>query len=292
VSVGSILEGAFRILRARPGAVLIWMIIYLALSVAMSFATVAMIKGQVDARAAGASEASASWSLISQGMALSVVALLVTMIVCAAVLRAVLRPGEGGPGALRLGMDEVRLFLLALLYMVGTFIALFVIGIFAAILAGTAGTGAALLVMGGVTLALGAFFYTKLSLSFPLTLMRKRFVVGEAWNLTRDRFWTLFTAYLVLFLLLLALSLLAALVTEREYFAAIFQGGFDSERAQQADVHEYEALSQGVIDSTIFLRWASDAVLGALSAALFGAANATAVKELTFQEEGLRDTFA
>jgi len=33
-------------------------------------------------------------------------------------------------------------------------------------------------------------------------------------------------------------------------------------------------------------------VLGGLGAALFGAANATAVKELTFDEEGLSDTFA
>ena len=47
-----------------------------------------------------------------------------------------------------------------------------------------------------------AWFYVKLSLSFPLTLLRRRFVIGEAWTLTKGRFWTLFGAYFMIFVIM------------------------------------------------------------------------------------------
>jgi hypothetical protein len=292
MTVGSIAESAFRLLRERPGAVLIWMIISLATSVATSYAFVAITDVQAAAMMAGQSEASAVAAALPQTLLLGVVTLMVSMVVCAAVLRAALRPDEGGPGALRLGMDEVRLFLLALLYIVLFLIGTAIVAIPAALMIGPAGSQATTLVVVALTLALGSYFYTKLSLSFPLTLIRKRFVIGEAWTLTNGRFWTLFAVYLIFFLILFGLSMLAALATDHEYFAALFQGGFDSEQAKQAAMHEYQVLSQGSPDGTLMLRWASDAVLGGLSAALFGGASAAAVKQLSVDHEGLSETFS
>jgi hypothetical protein len=125
-----------------------------------------------------------------------------------------------------------------------------------------------------------------------MTLMRKRFVIGEAWTLTNGRFWTLLAVYLIFFLALFGLSMLAALVTEREYFSAIFQSGVDSEQARQAVAHEYRVLSQGGPDATIILQWVCNAVLGGLGAALFGGASAAAVKQLSVDQESLSETFA
>jgi hypothetical protein len=160
MTVGSIVEGAFRLLRERPAAVLIWMLIYLGISVATSYAMVAITDVQIAAMMAGDSETAAVAATLPHTMLLGVVTLMVTMVICAAVLRAALRPAEGGPGALRLGMDEVRLFLLALLYIVLFTIVLFVIGFILVLLMTPAGPEAAVLAGGVLTIALGAYFYT------------------------------------------------------------------------------------------------------------------------------------
>lgn len=297
MTVGSIIEGAFRLLRERPGAFLVWTLIYLAIDIGSSFATVAIMDGQVEALAAGtASETSVAWSILGQFMLVNLVTLMVAMVVYAATQRAVLRPEEGGLASLRLGMDEVRLFLLALLYVVLFYVALFVMGIvFAMIVGGFAPRGnvtTAVVLFVILSAIPCAFFYVKLSLSFPLTLMRGRFVIGEAWNLSTGRFWTLFGAYLIIFVIIIALSLGVGLVTQHEYFAAIFQGGVNSKRAQQAALREYMQLRSEGVDATIVLQWVASAVLGALGVALWGGAAATAAYELTVDREGLARTFS
>lgn len=296
MTVGSIIEGAFRLLKERPGAFLIWTLVYLAIAIGTSFAMAAIFDGQIEAAGAGASEPSLAWSLLRQIVLLNIVTLMVVMVVYTATLRAVLRPHEGGPAALRLGMDEVRLFLLALLYIVLFYVALFVMGIIFAIMAGGIvgrdNMASGLLLFVAVVAIFCAFFYVKLSLGFPLTLIRGRFAIGEAWNLTSGRFWTLFAAYLIIFLIMLGLSLLIGLATQQEYFAALFEGGFNSERTQQAALREYRQLRSGGVDATILLDWVASAVLGALGVALWGGAAATAALELTGDQQGLAETFS
>ena len=220
---------------------------------------------------------------------------MVSTIIYAAVQRAIIHPGEGGPGWLKLGMDEVRLFLLLLLYLivfiVGFVIITFILGAF---MAGS-GPGSAwtiAIVLLAFCFIVCSYFGTKLSLTFPLTLKERSFAIGEGWSLTNGRFWTLYGTYCIIFLILTVIGVGTALLLRPEYFSAVFQYGLNSQEAQQASVLEYQELMSGNVDWRTIVGWLVTAVQGALTYALVGGAAATAVQELTADAEGLSDTFS
>lgn len=295
MTVGAIIDGAFRLLRERPGALFIWFLIYLLIGIGSSFATVWIVDGQIAAVADGASEASARGTILLQGILVGLVGLLFMTIVYAAMLRAVLRTDEGGPGFLKIGMDEARLYFLSLLFAV-----IFGIGLFF----GTLAFGFALgngspevqqigMIVYLVVLAVATgYFFTRLSLSLPLSFLQRRFEVGDAWDLTKGHFWTLLAAYLIIFLISFAVSLIASLITDHEYFAAIFQTGFTSAEADQAALRDFYMLRSGVIDVMVIVRWVVEGALGASALALFAGAAATATQELVADKERLDQTFS
>ena len=229
MNVGSILGGAFSLIRERPGAMAVWGLIYLATEVVLGLGTSSLLGSGINMVG--------TWSLI---LLLNFALFLVVMVLYTAIQRAVLRPGDGGFASLRLGMDEVRAILLMIFYVVLFYIGLIFLGVVMVLFVGaTANTGSVatmwfMLVIQLIGLfCLLAWFYVKLSLSFPLTLLRRRFVMGEAWTLSMGRFWTLFGAYFVIFVIVFVLSLVIGLLTQQEYFSAVLQGGFNSESAQQ-----------------------------------------------------------
>jgi hypothetical protein len=288
MNVGSILGGAFALIRERPGAVAVWGLIYLAADVVLGLGTSALLGSGINMVG--------TWSLI---FLLNFVLFLVVMVLYTAIQRAVLRPGEPGFASLRLGMDEVRAILLMIFYVVLFYIGLIFLGVVMVLFVGaTVNTGSVATVWFMVVIQLVAlfcliaWFYVKLSLSFPLTLLRRRFVMGEAWTLSRGRFWTLFGAYFTIFMITFALSLVVGLLTQQEYFSAAFQSGFNSESAQQAAVRQYDRLNSGGIDAMTMLNWVLSAALGTLSLTLLGGATATAARELSGDLEGLTDTFS
>lgn len=288
MNVGSILEGALSLIKERPGAVAVWGLIYLATDVVLGFGTSALLGANIDAIGA-----------LSLILVLNFVLFLVVMVLYTAVQRAVLRPGERGFASLRLGMDEVRAILLMIFYVVLLYVGLIFLGVVMVLLVGaTASTGSLatvwlMFVLQFIALlCLLTWFYVKLSLSFPLTLLRRRFVMGEAWSLSRGRFWTLFGAYFVIFVIMFVLSAVVGLLTQQEYFSAILQGGFNSESAQQAAVRQYDRLSAGGIDGMTMLNWVLSAALGTIGLTLLGGATATAARELSGDVEGLTDTFS
>lgn len=295
MGVGDIIEGGFRLLRQRPGSFLIWVFLYLLIGIGSSFAMVWMIDGQVAAAAAGATEVDVRAAIILQSLLFGIVSMLFVTIVYAAMLRAILRPEEGGPGFLRIGKDEARMFFLSLLYAIIFGIGWFFVTLGVGIAVGNGSVEdqqTALIIYLVVAVVVCSYFFTRLSLSFPLTFLRRRFEVGDAWDLTRGRFWTLLAAYLVLGLIIVAVSVAASLATELEYFTASFQSGFDSARADQAALHDYYMLSAGTIDAMVIVRWVVQAVLGAFSLSLLAGAAATATQELVADKERLDDTFS
>lgn len=292
MTIGSLLNGGFRLIREHPGAMLIWTIIQLAVAIATSFATMAILQAGVDATLSGESVQSVQLNAALQSMLVGLVGLAISTIVYAAVQRAILRPDEGGPGWLRLGMDEVRLFLLLLLCLLIFLVSALVVGLFlGAVLAG-AGVATATLVTYVVVGIAGAFFGTRVSLIFPLTLKRSAFAVGDGTSLSRGHFWTLFGAYFIVFLIMLAIGLANLAVTQPEYLSAIFQHGFGSVEEQQASLMDYQRLMTGTIDAPLIIGWVLTAVSGAISCALLGGAAATAVQQLTTDEPGLSETFS
>lgn len=292
MTISSLLEGGFRLIRERPGAMLIWMVIQLVAAVATSFGTAAILQGGVDATLGGDSAQSVQLTAALQYLLLGLAGLVVSTILYAAVQRAILRPDEGGPGWLKLGMDEVRLFLILLLFLFIFLVSALVVGLFLVRVLAGAGPEVATLVTYLVVGVAGAFFATKVSLTFPLTLKRGAFAIGAGTSLTRGRFWTLFGTYLIIFMILLILGIANVAVTQQEYLAAIFQHGFGSFEEQQASLLEYQKIMSGTIDAPVIIGWLLSAVEGAVGCALWGGAAATAVQQLTADETGLRETFS
>lgn len=292
MTVGSLLNGGFRLIRERPGAMLIWTVLQLAIAVGTSFATMAILRAGVDAALSGESQQSVQLTAAGESFLVALVGLAISTLAYAAVQRAILRPGEGGPGWLRLGMDEVRLFLLFLLCLVIFLISALVVGLFLGAILSGAGAGTAALVTYVILGIGGGFFGTKVSLMFPLTLQRGAFAVGDGTRLSQGHFWTLFGAYFIVFLIMLGIGILNLAVTQPDYLSAIFQHGFGSIEEQQASLLEYQKLMSGTVDTPLMIGWVLSAVSGAISCALLGGAAATAVQQLTGDESGLRETFS
>lgn len=292
MTIGSLLEGGFRLIKERPGAMLIWTVIQLAMTIATSFWMASLVQGLFDAALRGESLQAAQLSFATQTLLVAFAGYIVSTILYAAVQRAIIYPAEGGPGWLRLGMDEIRFFLLLVLYSiifgVGLLIAGLIVGLF---LVGAGPQVVSLMII--VLVFVGcSYFATKLSLSFPLTLKERTFVIGEGWRLSNGRFWTLFGAYFIIFLIMMAVGIASSLVTEPEYLSAAVRHGFSSPQADQASLLQFQKLAAGTVDAPIIIGWVLTALQGAIGAALLGGAAATAVQQLTVDEEGLSDTFS
>ncbi|WP_294257147.1 hypothetical protein [uncultured Sphingomonas sp.] len=215
--VGSILGGAFRLLRQHPLSVLVWAILYLVGVFAIGLLRI-LIAPADPANIAGAIGA----GLLSQGLALALVAVLVT-----AATRATLHPYKRGACYLRLGANELRVFALLVLLTIATLVVTFLLTLANGLLLGLLGwlvpatatgwLGAALLL---AELAGLIFVQVRLSIALPLTYLYETITVDEAWAQSRGHFWSIFGAFALLGLLialaglvLLALFFLPILAT-------------------------------------------------------------------------------
>jgi hypothetical protein len=229
------LEG-FRIAREKPLAILGWAVVQLAISVISSvvLVTAAGPALQTYSATAPADAAAAlrSLSAVAPAYALMLPLILVGYAVqVASVNRVVLRPQERGFLWLKLGADEMRqvvvLIVLGLLlfaaYMAAALIAGIVVGV--AIGGATGGAVAApgagtMLVATSIAMFAAVFamlaILAKLSLASPMTFDLKRIEIFASWRLTQGRFWPLFGAYVMAFVMLLLVAMLVLVI-----FAAI-----------------------------------------------------------------------
>lgn len=226
--VGSILGGAFGLLGRRPVAILVWAAIYLVLSVggwvllAPTFLAMLQTISTLGPDATPAEQAAAMQGMNSVGglsWLLNILGYFIAAVLFCGAFRAVVRPGEGAFASLRLGWDEVRIFamfvvvviawvilavILVLLVLLLTFLVVMVAG----------NASAAAWIVGAVlwiaAIVLTLYLWVRISLIFPLTFIHRRLVVDEAWALTRGRAGTLFLSYLVISLILFALSIAVA----------------------------------------------------------------------------------
>lgn len=127
----------------------------------------------------------------------NLLALIMTVVLIAAVTRAVVRPRAGGLGYMRLGMDEFRVLVIQFALGLGAYfliVTLLLIGVGVALAAwpleptvryGVIGATAFVLVMTLIWVCLRA------SLITPMTVAVNEFSFIEGWRLTRGRFWRL-----------------------------------------------------------------------------------------------------
>jgi len=284
---GPILEGAFRLVRERPGAVAIWGAIYFLCMAGMLAATRPLFAAM--GKPGSPPDPAAFLGMMGGLFLFELFLLLVLVVLFAAAFRAVMRPEESGFGFVRVGMDELRLLGLALLVGVGTFIAYFVaalvIGVVTGVLAVAAGRAASVLVMAVLFVAwFAGFLYVqvRLSLAGPLSIYRGRFVLGESWALTRGRFWAIFLSYAVVFVILFIAQVILSAVTIMPLFSGAMSQAMrnpqDPAAAQAATAQmmsQFTSFSPMMIGIALF-----GAVVGALWVALNGGAAATAARLL------------
>ena len=222
----------FRLVRRKPVALVAWALLYAVLSLAsvfaMSNAIGLMVEwGERTEALESAEPTQAEVMAVFQGFGevmlslawLLPVSLIVGAMLMAAVARAVLNPRAGGFGYLRLGMDEVRVFVVSLVLCILLFGGWLAVGLLVGVLAGIAGaTGASwmwlVVVLGGLAgVAAIVWLAVRLSLAVPITVAENRFAIFDSFALTRGRFWPLLGMAVIAFVMVLVISLLAMVVT-------------------------------------------------------------------------------
>lgn len=298
MDIGEVIGGGFRTIRDRPLAVAVWALIYLLLFVPAMLLMRPFMDAQMrpvggDPRA----QIAAMGALVGPFLLYFALMLIVYVILFAAAQRAVLKPEQHRFFYLRLGMDELRLLALTILFTL-----IFYVAIFALMFALIALT-VAVIRLGSIGLnvlmafidflaavAFTAWYYMRFGLAFPLTLMRGKIIIGEAWRISRGRFWALFGASLVILVILFVCWVVVSTLTNGAYFAEIAQNAGNPvaiQRAEQAQVARQFSFSGMAI-----VTWVLGGILGALTVTLWGGAAATAVQQLTFDREKIAETFA
>jgi len=212
VTVGSIVRDTFQFVRSNIVAILVWSLPLLVTALLMMTMMRPVYEAQLATLQTGATVAPSLGPAFWLGFPLMTILFLVIL---AAGFRAVLRPEDSRFFYLRLGMDELRLLglglllvLIALLLEVVTVIAVIIVGF---VLGLVLGKVVAAVVSGIIGIAIGCAFVwaaVRVSPAGPLTIVERKIDIGAAWRLSRGHFWTLFGAYFVIALIVLAFYLL------------------------------------------------------------------------------------
>ena len=238
----------FSLIRRRPWALVGWILFWLVLGMGPFLVAVAglspkfidFISAVRSAHAADdpiaiqrllADEVSVSTVLAPWGLWL----LVSGTILYAAVLRAVLEPSKSAFAYLRIGMDEVRLFFIRIVFVVLTvaFVAAIVGGGVVLFIVSDRYVGHPwegwidlLVIVLGLCLLIWVLF--RLSLAFPMTFADKRLRIFESWRLTRGQFWPLVGLWAMSVLLVIAVAIGFGFIRQFVFLAVgLSTGAFD-----------------------------------------------------------------
>lgn len=178
------LEG-FRVLREHWRVAVGWALFNIVALIALGVATAVLAFGATAASSAGAL---AFNPLVGQLLA-SLGETFVAVIIAAGLFRLMLRPAEPGYLHLRIGPDEVRMFVI----WIATSMALFLLaGVLALLVTtGRALGPAATFIAWIIAAAVGVWIALRFSLATVATFEERRFAVMASWRLTRGHAWSL-----------------------------------------------------------------------------------------------------
>lgn len=283
-SVGSIIGGGFRVVRDRPGAVVVWGVTY-AVGLALLCVLLLLLMGGTVGMSA-LRDPSTIGSAIG-GMLLGILVFylglfLLAAVVMNAVFRTVLRRDEWSGASLRLGGDEWRVFGLQIIILIASLVVSLVAGLLISLIS------VALMGLSGQNMFVGIviqLIYTafwiwlsiRISLFAPMTFYRRRFAIDEAWSLTGGgAFWTLLGAFLVVGLIFLAIFGTLFWWAFGPIFLASLQHPGDPTAAREVLESFGPAAMMGRF-GLIFLVWI---ILGPIAFAVWNGMIATATREL------------
>lgn len=301
LTIGSIIEGAFGVLGKRPVSVVVWGLLQLLLAIAVIAAMQPFFAEFANLPPQGREPDPQVLANIMGAMApiqgLGLLSLVIGIVLWTAALRSVVRPDESSFAYLRIGMDELRMVGVTLIVGIIFYVAL-VIGVVALVAAclaiDNAGSrpGAVIAgIVGGIVLfCLMLVFGIRMSLAGPLTVYRRKIIIGEAWRLGAGHFWSMFIGYFVVMLLVGVLQSIIWALTTGPMFASMLRSIGDPTAAPRL---AGQMMAQMVsIGPASALLWVGIAVIGALRLALYAGAMGTAARLLLHdQGEDLETTF-
>ena len=206
----------FRISRRRPGVIAAWGGVWLLGLIAMLLAALPLVAPFMEELAAAGGDAArlsadATAALERTSLLLIPIAVVMQAVLGAAVYRAVLTPEAPRFAFLRLGRDEGRVLVAALV--LGCISVLFNFGGEALVTWATAAGGMiAGAVVWLVVTGLMIWVSVRLCLAVPLTFVRERLAFAEAWKASRPLFWPLLGLNIVVLALAAIVVLLLVLI--------------------------------------------------------------------------------
>ena len=285
MDMGAVIGAGFRIIRERPSVFAIWAAIYVAMSVAMGLLMQPYME-EIAAVEDGGANVGAMFSQMSSIFLFYPIMILVLLVLNNAAFRSVLRPNDDRAAYLRLGMDEVRVVVLGVIFFTGFSMITLMFPLIAAIGSGfgfsrggdSPGAGMVVLLFAIVLISLLAWVVlaVRLSLAFPLTVMRRKIIIGDAWRLSRGHFWALLGSFIVVFLIYLIAAGLVGLIGGGGMMTM-----FNPERLQQMSQRQ---MSDG-LSVLMIVSWLVSGIIGAFWVALSAGGLATAAQQLAPDSE-------
>jgi hypothetical protein len=217
ISVGRALGAGFDLVRRQPGAVAVWVVLYLAIGVAPQYGLAALTGPMVRSLQTTAGQPATSASMLQQVQLFSSVqgvtlllSLVSQTVLLSAAYRAALFPEERSFFFLRFGARELWLALTLLVLLLGFIVVVFAAMIPAFLVVGISGAVAGP-VAGGIFGVLGVFFAfgvviwvaLRMSLAPPMSFAERGFKLFESWRMTRGHALRLFAVAAVLVVMLI-----------------------------------------------------------------------------------------
>ncbi|MFT4956029.1 MAG: hypothetical protein ACI8U3_002429 [Brevundimonas sp.] len=277
----------FRVARRTPMTILIWAAAYI-LFTALTFALVGGsfialmaaatdLQGVTNPSPADLEPMFAAYAGMAWILPLSLV---FSAVLYTAALRVVLHPAEKGFGYMRLGMDEVRVFVVTLVLSVLAGIAGVVVfgiaGVLAGLGAAAAGDAGGLIAFVLILAAVVVFIWlaVRFSLALPITVAEKKFAIFDSWGVTKGRVWGLIGMTLIVIVMAIVVSILASIIILPLMF---FTGNISELAAMEgADIGQI----MSAMGPAIAIYVISNSIISALSLAIFMAPYAAAYRDI------------
>lgn len=287
-SPGEAATEGFRLTRERPQAIGVWVVAYFGFTILLGWIAavtlgpraqemLAEIKSAPSGSDAFWTLAAPMWPFFAAGVPVN---LAFQSIFTCAVYRAILHPEDARSGYMRIGADELRMAGVNLLVSVIWTVAIFGVSLVGLMMATTTGViGSPVVSLLGFLVSLGAlgvaiWILVRLSLAGAITFSEHRIQIWKSWSLTQGRFWPLFSAYVLAFILGVIFFVVMSFVLSGAYTLIEHVSGLNLTRSETGPVTPLIFLA-GLITS------AGTALLLSCGTVILTAPSAEAYRELT-----------